>query len=181
MGRSCCRICVAGGTAGAAHLFNAMGGIEGRRLGPASALMCSDAGHAELIFDTHHVHPASFRLAHRVMGEYLLFVTDAMRGAGLGDGPSLLDGQDVMISDGITRLPDGTLADSVLTLDCALRNALAAGTGLIDAAKLVSHNAARYLGLTDRGALVPGMRADFVVMDGDFKVQEVWVAGQRHN
>ncbi|MBB2205028.1 N-acetylglucosamine-6-phosphate deacetylase [Gluconacetobacter takamatsuzukensis] len=174
-----CRICVAGGTVGATHLFNAMGGIEGRRPGPATALMCSDAGHAELIFDMHHVHPASFRLAHRLMGERLLFVTDAMRGAGLGDGPSQLGGQQVTIRDGIARLPDGTLAGSVLTLDGALRNALAAGTSLVDAAKLVSHNAARYLGLTDRGALVPGMRADFVVMGSDFTVQEVWVEGQR--
>nr|WP_186440555.1 N-acetylglucosamine-6-phosphate deacetylase [Gluconacetobacter diazotrophicus] len=174
-----CRICAAGGTAGGTHLFNAMGGIEGRRPGPATALLCSDAGHAELIFDTHHVHPASFRLAHRLLGDRLLFVTDAMRGAGQGDGISQLGGQEVTIRDGIARLPDGTLAGSVLTLDGALRNAIAAGTDLVDAAKLVSRNAAHYLGLRDRGALLPGLRADFVVMDREFMVREVWVGGER--
>jgi N-acetylglucosamine-6-phosphate deacetylase len=175
-----CRICAAGGTVGGTHLFNAMGGIEGRRPGVATALLCSDAGHAEMIFDTHHVHPASFRLAHRLLGDRLLFVTDAMRGAGQGDGASQLGGQAVMIRDGTARLPDGTLAGSVLTLDVALRNAIAAGTDLVDAAGLVSGNAARYLGLEDRGALRPGLRADFVVMDRDFAVREVWVAGRRH-
>ncbi|GBQ85811.1 N-acetylglucosamine-6-phosphate deacetylase [Gluconacetobacter johannae DSM 13595] len=174
-----CRICSAGGTAGATHLFNAMGGIEGRRPGPAAALFCSDAGYAELIFDTHHVHPGSFRLAHRVMGERLLFVTDAMRGAGLGDGPSQLGGQDVMIRDGVARLPDGVLAGSVLTLDVALRNAVRAGTPVTEAAALVSGNAARYLGLDDRGALRPGLRADFVVMNAAFEIEEVWVEGVR--
>ncbi|MCP1243350.1 amidohydrolase family protein [Acetobacter lambici] len=173
-----CHICAAGGTTGATHLFNAMAGIESRKPGPATALMCSDA-YAELIFDTHHVHPATFRLAQRVMPERLLFVTDAMRAAGLPDGPSLLGGQDVMVEQGAVRLPSGNLAGSVLTLDTALRNAVQAGLPLHQAAVLLTRNPAQYLGLHDRGTLHAGKRADFVVMDAELNVQEVWVAGQR--
>lgn len=173
-----CHICASGGVAGATHLFNAMAPITSRKPGPVTALMCSDA-YAEMIFDTHHVHPATFRLAHRVMGGRLVFVTDAMRATGLPEGPSQLGGQEVMVKDSTARLPDGSLAGSVLTLDQALRNALQAGTPLLEVTALLSTNPARYLGLTDRGALEAGKRADFVVLDSTFMVQEVWVGGER--
>lgn len=178
--RAICAVCAAGGTVGATHLFNAMAPVEGRRPGPVAALMCSDEAYAEMIFDTHHVHPASFRLAQRMMGTRLVFVTDAMRGAGMPEGPSQLGGQDVMIRDGAVRLPGGSLAGSVLTLDVALRNAVGSGgMSLPQAASLVSTNAARYLGLHDRGLIAAGLRADFVVLDRDLRVEEVWVGGQR--
>ncbi|POF63939.1 N-acetylglucosamine-6-phosphate deacetylase [Novacetimonas maltaceti] len=177
--RAICRICAAGGVAGATHLFNAMAPIESRRPGPVTALMCSDVAYAEMIFDTHHVHPATFRLAHRVMGSRLLFVTDAMRGTGGGDGVSQLGGQTVHIRDGVARLDNGSLAGSVLTLDAAVRNAVGAGMSLPDAAALVSTNAARYLGLHDRGHLASGYRADFVVMNSALQIEEVWVGGRR--
>ncbi|WP_264798843.1 amidohydrolase family protein, partial [Acetobacter peroxydans] len=80
---------------------------------------------------------------------------------------------------GPARLPDGALAGSVLTLDAALRNAVQAGTGLVEASALLSANPARYLGLNDRGALQPGLRADLVVLSADLQVEQVWVGGQR--
>lgn len=177
--KAICLVCAAGGTVGATHLFNAMSPVEGRRPGPVTALMCSDVAYGEMIFDTHHVHPASFRLAERVMGNRLLFVTDAMRGTGEPDGPSQLGGQDVMIRDGVVRLPGGSLAGSVLTLDQALRNAIDAGMSLPRAARLVSTNAAAYLGLHDRGAIAPDLLADFTVLDDRLQVIEVWVNGGR--
>ena len=177
--RAICMVCGAGGTIGATHLFNAMSPIEGRKPGPVAALMCSDTAYAEMIFDTHHVHPASFRLTSRVMGDRLLFVTDAMRGTGEPEGPSSLGGQDVLIQDGVVRLPGGSLAGSVLTLDQALRNAVQAGKSLPEAAKLVSTNAAAYLGLHDRGAISLDLLADFTVLDENLCVSEVWVDGKR--
>ncbi|GBQ10188.1 N-acetylglucosamine-6-phosphate deacetylase [Swaminathania salitolerans] len=173
------RICACGGVAGGTHLFNAMGPIEGRNPGPATALMCHDASYAEMIFDTHHVHPANFRLASRLLRDRLVFVTDAMRGAGQKDGPSQLGGQEVLIRDGVVRLPNGSLAGSVLTLDQALRNAVAHGASLPEASKLLSGNPARYLGLSDRGALTPGRMADFVVLDSALQLEEVWIGGNR--
>lgn len=177
--RAICRICGGGGVAGGTHMFNAMPPVMARAPGPATALMCSDDAYAEMIFDTHHVHPALFRLAHRVMGRRLVFVTDAMRATGMGDGASSLGGQDVMVHDGVARLRDGTLAGSVLTLDQALRNAIQAGASLPQAAALVSTHAAGWLGLHDRGVIMHGRRADMVVMGPDLMVQEVWVAGRR--
>jgi N-acetylglucosamine-6-phosphate deacetylase len=169
----------AGGVAGGTHLYNAMGGLEGRAPGLVGALLASDHAFAELILDLHHVHPGSFLAAHAALGERLLLITDAMRATGLGDCDSELGGQKVHISNGVARLATGGLAGSVLTMDAALRNALAQGIALPRAARLASGNAARYLDLTDRGALAPGLRADLVVLDTGLRVAEVWIAGRR--
>jgi N-acetylglucosamine-6-phosphate deacetylase len=168
-----------GGVAGGTHLFNAMGGIEGRAPGLAGALLASPHAFAELILDLHHVHAGSFRLALAALGDRLLLITDAIRGTGLGDGASELGGQPVIIRDGAARLANGSLAGSVLTMDAALRNAVASGVDLTVASRLASGNAARYLGLDDRGTIEAGRRADLVVLDADLAVQEVWLGGVR--
>ncbi len=177
--RALARIAAAGGVAGATHLFNAMDGIAGRAPGMVGAILLDRAAHAELILDTHHVHPASFALARDALGDRLLLITDAIRATGLGDGPSTLGGQAIAVRDGVARLPDGTLAGSVLTMDAALRHAFDAGTTLPQAARLTASNACAYLGLSDRGRLEPGLRADFVVLDPAMRPVEVWVGGRQ--
>jgi N-acetylglucosamine-6-phosphate deacetylase len=161
------------------HLFNAMGGIEGRKPGLAGAILASDMAFAELILDLHHVHPGSFRLARAALGDRLMLITDAIRATGQPDGVSELGGQAVMVCNGAARLEDGTLAGSVLTMDAALRHAIACSVPLVDAARLAATNAAAYLGLTDRGAIRPGLRADLVVLGPDLDITEVWIAGRR--
>ena len=64
-------------------------------------------------------------------------------------------------------------------MDAALRHAIACSVPLVDAARLAATNAAAYLGLTDRGAIRPGLRADLVVLGPDLDITEVWIAGRR--
>lgn len=173
------RVRAAGGVVGGTHLFNAMGGLAGREPGLVGALLSSPQAHAEVILDLHHVHGASFLAALAAMGRRLSLVTDAIRAAGLGDGESELGGQRVTVEGGRARLADGTLAGSVLTLDAALRHAVALGVPLETASALLSANPARYLGLTDRGRIEGGCRADLVVLTPELRVQEVWVKGER--
>lgn len=161
------------------HLFNAMGGIEGRAPGLAGAVLASDHAFAELILDLHHVHPGSFGLARAALGRRLMLITDAIRATGLAEGWSELGGQRVMVRDGAARLASGALAGSVLTLDAALRHALDCGVALPEAAGLVSGHAAAYLGLADRGAVRPGLLADLVVLDAGMHVGQVWLGGRR--
>ena len=81
----------------ATHLFNAMGGIEGRTPGPPGALLAHPRVFPEVIFDLQHVHPLSLQLARAAAPDRTLLITDAMRAAGLGDGESELGGQAVTV------------------------------------------------------------------------------------
>lgn len=167
-----------GGTAGFTHLYNAMGGLAGRDPGVVAAALLSEA-YAELVFDLHHVDPASVRVALQAKPGKMLFITDAIRAAGLPEGSTELGGQRVSVQDGQARLADGTLAGSVLTLDQALRNARNEGFGWPLIADLLSGAPARYLGLTDRGKLTAGQRADLVVLDSELRVKRVYLQGRR--
>jgi N-acetylglucosamine-6-phosphate deacetylase len=79
---------------------------------------------------------------------------------------------------GGVRLADGTLAGSTLTMDQALRNLVSIGIELEEASRRVSTYAAEYLGLSDRGHLVEGARADLVVLDRELRLQRVIVEGE---
>lgn len=167
------------GVVGFTHLFNAMTGLTSRTPGVVGAALADNESYAELIFDKHHVHPGSFLAALNAKAEHLQLITDAIRACGLAEGNTELGGQAVTVKNGAARLADGTLAGSVLTLDKALRNAVAAGVSLAQASRLLSANPARYLGLTDRGELSVGQRADLVVLGDNLEVLEVYVAGRR--
>jgi len=172
----------AGGRAGATHLFNAMGGLEGRAPGPVGALLGDTDAAIELICDGHHVAAASVRTAWRAAGERLVLITDAIRASGMRDGTTELGGRPVTVIEGAARLPDGTLAGSMLTMDAAVRGAVAAGVPLEAALFAASTAPARYLGLDDRGVLATGARADLVVLTPELSVRGVvrggrWVVG----
>ena len=63
----------------------------------------------------------------------------------------------------------------------AVRNAVRlAQLPLEDALRAASLTPARFLGLDhERGALVPGARADLVALDRELKVVATWVDGER--
>ena len=166
-----------GGTVGGTHLYNAMSGLSGREPGVVGALLSKAQTYAELILDGHHVHRDSFLTALSAKPERLLLVTDAMRAAGMPDGDYDLGGQMATVKGGQARLSGGSLAGSVLTLDLALKNAVAAGVPLHQAVALLSLHPAQYLGLEDRGDLRPGLRADVVVLEPDLSVAQVYVGG----
>ena len=80
--------------------------------------------------------------------------------------------------DGV-RNADGVLAGSNLSLDQAVRNLVAfTGCSVADAVATVTSTPARLLGLTDRGRLVPGARADVTVLDGELRVLATIVGGE---
>ena len=167
-----------GGTVAFTHLFNAMGGMEGRVPGVVGACLADPDAFAELILDGHHVHPVSFLAAWHAKPGRLLLITDAIRACGRPEGTTELGGQKVTVANGAARLADGTLAGSVLTLDAAVRAAVAAGLTLDRAAQLVAGVPASYLGLTDRGRLETGLRADVVELDAELSVTRVFARGR---
>ncbi|MFT5645248.1 MAG: N-acetylglucosamine-6-phosphate deacetylase, partial [Janthinobacterium sp.] len=110
---------LAHGASGFTHLFNAMTGLHHRAPGIVGAAL-AHAEYAEMIPDLLHVHPGALRVALRAIPR-LYCVTDATAGTGMPDGAYLLGRQTVHKCLGGVRLPDGTLAGSILTMDQALR------------------------------------------------------------
>ena len=165
------------GASGFTHLFNAMSALHHRAPGVAGAAL-AHGQHAEIIPDLLHVHPGAIRAALRAIPG-LYCVSDATAAAGMPDGDYRLGRQTVSKCMGGVRLADGTLAGSTLTLDQALRNLVAIGLPLAEASARCSQHAASYLGLSDRGRLVPGAWADVLMLDATtLQLQQVWVEGE---
>jgi N-acetylglucosamine-6-phosphate deacetylase len=148
------------------HTFNAMGGLGHREPGTAGAALALSELRCELIADGHHVHAGAMAVLARAKGpEGVVLISDAVRAAGLPEGDVDLGGRPAAHCCGAVRLPDGTLAGSVLTLDVALRNfAAATGWGWADLALATSGNAAAALGLSNKGRLDRGLDADLVLL-----------------
>jgi N-acetylglucosamine-6-phosphate deacetylase len=165
--------CVAAGARLTTHLFNGMSGVHHRTPGVAVFALTNPAVSASLIADGVHVHPRVLQLAAQALGPArTVLVTDAVAWQAGTVGSIGME-----FRDGAPRLPDGTLAGSAVTMDAAVRQMVAAGIPLADAAVAASTNPARLLGLRDRGTIEVGHRADLVALDDDLTVEAVWVAG----
>ncbi|WP_240477206.1 N-acetylglucosamine-6-phosphate deacetylase [Jiangella muralis] len=174
------RAAIEAGATVATHLFNAMAPIHHREPGPIVALLADDRVTVELVLDGVHLDPAIARHACVSAGpDRVVLVTDAMQAAGRGDGRYPRGDISVTVHDGATRLPDGTLAGSALTMDAAFRFAITrAGFTIQDAVRATSTTPARLLGISSRtGALRPGLAADLVVLDADHQVVAVMREG----
>jgi N-acetylglucosamine-6-phosphate deacetylase len=164
------------------HLFNAMPPLEQRAPGPVGALLTDPRATVEIIADGVHLHAAALRLIYAARGaRSTALVTDAMPAAGLPDGDYPFLARRVKVADGAARLPDGTLAGSILTLDAAVRNAVdLAGVSWSDAIRMATLTPARIAGQAQRkGALRPGADADFVALDERGVVHQTWRGGQK--
>ncbi|SNY04695.1 N-acetylglucosamine-6-phosphate deacetylase [Paractinoplanes atraurantiacus] len=170
---------VAAGAAVGTHLFNGMRPPHHREPGPVIGLLSSPAV-CELIADNIHLHPGMLAFAARTAGpDKAALITDAMDATGMADGTYDLGGQEVTVAEGVARLArNGSIAGSTLTMDVALRNAVAAGISLENAVAMASTTPARVLGLADQtGALEAGLSADLVVLNPDLTVKRVMRRG----
>ena len=164
---------VARGLRQVTHCFNAMEGLSHRAPGTVGAALALPQINCELIADNIHVHPPVMKILVEAKGpQRVILVTDAIRGAGLAEGEYAIDRRTVTVRDGAVRLPDGTLAGSILTMDRALRNVQAAtGRSLADLWPMSSLNAARAAGASAaRGSLEAGKLADLVLLDRELDV-----------
>jgi N-acetylglucosamine-6-phosphate deacetylase len=173
------------GATHATHLFNAMRPLHHREPGAAGALLDREEVTCEVIADGVHLHDTTVRLVARAVGPgRLVLITDAMAAAGMPDGGYRLSSMRVNVSGGVARLADqsgsaGPIAGSTATMDDIVRRAIAAGLPVPEVAAAASTTPARVLGLGDRvGALRPGLEADLVICDDDFRLSAVMAGGQ---
>lgn len=155
------------------HTYNAMTGLGHREPGTLGAVMTIPTIQCELIADNIHVHPAAMQLLLAAKGiDGVILITDSVRSAGMPDGEYQIDERTVIVQNGTVRLQDGTLAGSVITLNRALHNFMAATGQPLEAVwKTSSLNAARALHISDqKGSLEVGKDADFILIDSDINV-----------
>ena len=169
----------AAGGSSTTHLFNAMTGVDHRSPGLAVAALGDDSAYVELIADGIHVHPALWPLITRTKPtDRLLLISDAISLAGTDVSRATIGGLEVEVVDQrVTLVGTTTLAGSVIALDAAVRNVVASGVSLPHAVAAASRNPLAMLGVTDRGRLAVGQRADLVELDDDLAVRRVMRAG----
>lgn len=163
------------------HLFNAMPTLHHREPGLVAAALADPHVTVGLIPDGLHVHPALVKLVWQLLGrDRLNLVTDAMAAMGMSPGEYLLGDYQVTVDDTSARLPDGTLAGCVFSLDAILRAFRAyTGASLADTVATVTTTPARLLGVDDRlGLLRPGAAADLVLMTPNGDIIQTIVAGK---
>jgi len=162
------------------HLFNAMTGMHHREPGVVGAALESIDATAELIADGVHVHPAVMRIACTAMPNRIALITDAIRACGMPEGKYKLYDYEVTVSEGTARLANGTLAGSVLTMECAVQNMVElAGLPIERVVPMATEVPARILGIAGRkGKLQNGYDADVVIINEKFEIERVFTRGQ---
>jgi N-acetylglucosamine-6-phosphate deacetylase len=139
----------------------------------------------EIIADGVHVPEALIRLLYQLKGvAHTALITDAMRGAGMPEGESILgsleDGLAVIVENGVAMLPDRTaFAGSVATADRLIRTVVGAGIPLADAVRMMTATPARILGMGGRkGSLVVNADADIVFFNDRIEVGFTMIGGR---
>ena len=173
------RAAMARGARSATHVYNAMRPFTHRDPGIIGAVLTSPEVNAELIADGVHVEAAAMKLLLLAKGAaHVTLVSDGLSATGMPDGKYMLGGFEVIVSGGICRNAEGTLAGSTLTLDRALRNIVALGIPLPDAVRMLTQNPASLLGIEfKKGALRVGADADILLLDESLHLAGVWARG----
>ncbi|MGA8389572.1 MAG: N-acetylglucosamine-6-phosphate deacetylase [Pseudolabrys sp.] len=172
---------VAEGATGVTHLFNAMPPFSARAPGIVGTALSEPRLTAGLIVDGIHVDPVSVRAAFAAKGaDRIALVTDAMPTVGTSLDRFELVGRAIKLVDGRLTTEEGTLAGAQLDMASAVRNAVRlAKVPLEDALRAASLTPAQFLGVAnERGAIVPGARADLVALTDKLTVAATWIDGE---
>ena len=166
----------------ATHSFNAMRPLDHRDPGLLGAILTDRGVTADIIADGLHVDPVVVDLFIRAKGvDGAVLITDGISATGMPDGTYRLGSFEVEVR-GKRCESHGKLAGSVLTLDCAIRNAMQfAQLSFQDSLRMATLNPARVLCLAHRkGVLQVGADADIAVFSPAGEVLQTIVGGAIH-
>ncbi|MEX2512092.1 MAG: amidohydrolase family protein [Cyclobacteriaceae bacterium] len=168
------------------HLGNGMANSINRHRNPLWPQLSEDRLMVSIIADGFHLQPEQLKVFYRAKGlENTIITSDVSALGGMPPGKYLN-----VIGDTLELTPDGAvvypaqnnLAGSGSPLSKGVGNIMkATGCTLGEAIQMASSNPARLNGLKDRGAILPGMRADLVLFtleDFEMKIKKTIVAGE---
>ena len=170
------------GASHATHLYNAMPGLVHREPGVIAA--ARDCGATvELICDGLHIHPAVVRLTSALFGDKLCFISDSLRCTYMPDGEYEFGGQTITLKDGKACMTGtDTLAGSTIHLIDAVRRGTKFGIPLEKAIYAATAVPAKVIKADDEiGSLEKGKCADFVILDSELNVKDVYIDGKSIN
>ena len=151
----------------ATHLFNAMSPLQHRAPGVVGAIMDHPKVSSSIVCDGIHVDYPALRIAKKIMGDRLFYITDAVSHAENGVYKHLFKGDHY-------ALPDGTLSGSALTMLQAVKNGIEfAGISLEESLRMASLYPARFLKGENRGVLQKDAVADLVILDDSLNLVEI--------
>ena len=163
------------------HLFNAMSPFGHREPGVVGAALDDGGLHAGLIADGFHVAIASMAVALRAKAgpARIFLVTDAMSTIGTNLDGFTLNGRQIHRRDGRLTLEDGTLAGADIDMLSSVRFVHERiGLPLEEALRMASLYPAQAIGASHRrGALKPGLVADFVALTEALDMDSTWIGG----
>jgi len=172
------------------HLYSCMSTVHRinayRYAGVLESAYMIDDMTVEIIADGVHLPESLLKFVCKFKGtDKTALVSDAMRGAGMPDGLSILgsrkNGQKVVIEDNVAKLVDrSAFAGSVATGDRLVRNMITlASCSMCDAVKMMSLVPAKILGFDNKkGRIKKGYDADIVIFDENINVKYVFVKGK---
>ncbi len=172
------------------HFYSGMSNIKrvnsSRVLGAVESGYLFDDFFVEIIADGFHLPAELLKLIYKIKGpDKIALVTDAMRGAGMGDGKSILgslkNGIEVIIEEGIAKMPNRQVfAGSVATMDRLVRNMVKlAEVPLREAVIMASTTPARIMGIEqEKGSIAPGKDADLVLLNSELEVLTTIIKGK---
>ncbi len=173
----------------ATHLYSAMSGVTRknafRYAGTIESAFLLDMD-VEIIADGVHLPAPLLKLIYKIKGaDRTALITDAIRGAGMPEGKciigSLKNGVEVLVEDGVAKLPDrSAFAGSVATMDRLIRNMVQmADVSLLDSVRMATLTPARIMGIHEKtGSLIKGKDADVVIFDKNINVSLTMVKGR---
>ena len=175
------------------HFWCAMSSISGLRQehgfpmqgSMEQFVLMESAMSTEVIADGQHLSPELLEFAYRMLGpDRLCLVTDANRAMDMPPGQYRFGPEE----DGVWFESDGkvgfvsrdALASSVVGMDTMVRNMFRnTSASLPEAMRMGSLTPARRVGMDSQiGSLEVGKQADFLVLDEDLKVCQVYIAGE---
>lgn len=173
----------------ATHLYSAMSGVTRRNTyryaGVIESAFLIDSMDVEIIADGIHLPPPLLKLVYKIKGpNRIALITDAMRGAGMPEGDSVLGNKDtglkVIIENGVAIMADrSSFAGSVATADRLVRTMVQmADIPLIEAVKMLSKTPATIMGVEDnKGSLTVGKDADVLIFDANINIKTTIING----
>ena len=163
---------------GFTHLYNAMSGNDHRNPGVLSAALI-DGQYAEIICDLHHVKKEAIIIAKKSIPN-LYAVTDSVGAAGLKDGNYKFANINIKkIGEKITLINSSTLAGSIIDMNKTFLNLLDINCSIQEAVAMTSYNASKYLGINNIGKIEQGYKSNFLVLDKNLKLQDVYLNGKK--